>query len=418
MAFKPKKKTPRRAAGEGGVFQRKSDGMWVGSIENGQDANGKRRQKRVYAKDYRALVAKLDEAKTEKAEGLTLNRTMTVAKWLDYWLPNVHRERIRPTTYLDYGYTVRNITMAIGHKKLIELTPADVRQMHANIGKGTRKAQKAHVVLHRALKDAVAEGLIKRNVVDAVDQPAVSKGERKAFTVEQVQAIMGVAAGRNQMEYARWLLAFLTGTRQGECLGLTWDRVNFDDAAIDITWQLQQLKRAHGCGEKTSGTWPCGRKHGSRCTVSKWDMPIKFEYEPLADSLVLTRPKSESGKRWIPMIKPLHQALKELAQVDRGPNPHNLVFHRADGYPIPPTDDNKAWTALMADAEITGMTMHSARHTTATVLRAAGADEQTRMEILGHNSPEVTRIYAHADQAKNSTMMDALAVLLPTKELE
>jgi peptidoglycan/LPS O-acetylase OafA/YrhL len=36
------------------------------------------------------------------------------------------------------------------------------------------------------------------------------------------------------------------------------------------------------------------------------------------------------------------------------------------------------------------------------VLRAAGADEQTRMTVLGHNSPEVTRIYAHADQAKNS----------------
>ncbi|SIN59296.1 Uncharacterised protein [Mycobacteroides abscessus subsp. abscessus] len=47
------------------------------------------------------------------------------------------------------------------------------------------------------------------------------------------------------------------------------------------------------------------------------------------------------------------------------------------------------------------------------MLRAAGADEQTRMEILGHNSPEVTRIYAHADQARNSTMMDALAVLVP-----
>ena len=417
MAFKSTKKKPPRAKGEGSIFQRK-DGMWCGSIEAGYTEDGKRRQKRVYAKDYRALVAKLDEAKTEKADGLTLNRTMTVAKWLDYWLPNVHKERIRPTTYLDYGFTVRNITQAIGHKKLIDLTPADVRQMGITIGKGTRKAQKAHVVLHRALKDAVAEGLIKRNVVEAVDQPDVAKGERKAFTVEQVQSVVSVAEGRNQMEYARWLLAFLTGTRQGECLGLTWDRVNFNDAAIDITWQLQQLKRAHGCGEKANGAYPCGRKHGSRCTAPIWDTPIKFEYRPLADSLVLTRPKSESGKRWVPMIEPLRLALAELADIDRGPNPHNLVFHRADGYPIPPTEDNKAWTALMRDAGIAGMTMHSARHTTATVLRAAGADEQTRMEILGHNSPEVTRIYAHADQAKNSTMMDALAVLMPPKELD
>jgi hypothetical protein len=60
--------------------------------------------------------------------------------------------------------------------------------------------------------------------------------------------------------------------------------------------------------------------------------------------------------------------------------------------------------------------LHTTRHTAATLLRASGVDEQTRMEILGHNSPEVTRIYAHADQVKNSTMMDALGMLLPARD--
>ncbi|MFV8049972.1 tyrosine-type recombinase/integrase [Mycobacterium sp. 48b] len=421
MAFKSSKKKPPRAKGEGSIFQRK-DGMWVGSVEVGYDENGKRRQKRVYAKDYRALVAKLDELKSDTLDGLNLDRSITVTKWLDYWLPNVHRERIRPTTFRDYGYTVNNICTAVGHKKLVELTPADVRRMHTLIGKGERRAQKAHVVLHKALKDAVAEGLIKRNVVDAVDSPEVRRSERESLPVSDVQKILAYATEhRNQMETTRWLFAFLTGTRQGETLGLTWDRVNIEDGAIDITWQLQQLKRAHGCGEKSGDTWPCGRKHGGHCTNPKWDMPIAFEYQPLHASLALTRPKSEAGKRWIPIIAPLQKALAELHAADVGLNPHNLVFHRADGAPVIPGDDSQAWHSLLRDAGIIGpkatLPLHTTRHTAATVLRAAGADEQTRMEILGHNSPEVTRIYAHADQAKNSTMMDALSVLVPTKEL-
>ncbi|QDF19932.1 endonuclease [Mycobacterium phage ThetaBob] len=422
MAFKPKagKKRPPRAKGEGGIFQRK-DGMWVGSIELGYDENGKRKQKRVYSSDYRTLVAKLEEIKLELTDGLSLDRTVTVEKWLGYWLPHVHKERIRPTTYRDYECTVNNIVRVIGRKKLVDLQPSDVRRMHAAIGRGERRAEKAHVLLHRALKDAVAEGLLRRNVVDAVDAPEVYKGERKPFTVEQAHQILGYASERcNKMEYTRWLLAFLTGARQSECLGLTWDRVDLDAGAIDISWQLQQLKRAHGCGTKINDAWPCGRKHGSRCTNPVWDVPVKFEYRPVVDSLAFTRPKSAAGKRWVPIIEPLRLALETLRDIDQGPNPYGLVFHRGDGYPVTPTEDNRAWNDLLGAVGISSqgkaLTLHSARRTAATVLRAAGADEQTRMEILGHNSPEVTRIYAHADQARNSTAMNALAVLLPERK--
>lgn len=425
MPFKKKaeaKKKAPRAKGEGGVFQRK-DGMWVGSVEAGFTEDGKRRQKRVYAKRKSALVAKLAELKADTAEGLHLDRTITVAKWLDYWLPNVHKERIRPTTYRDYGYTVTNISTAIGHKKLLELTAADIRQMHTLIGKGQRRTQKAHVLLDKALKDAVAEGLIKRNVADAVDPPEVKKGERKPLSVGDVQKILAYAREhRSLMEEVRWMFLFLTGTRQGESLGLTWDRVDLTRGAADISWQLQALKRAHGCGEKVGDTWPCGRKNGGHCTNPQWDLPVKFEYQPLHASLALTRPKSMAGKRWIPLIKPLRDALTDLRDSDIGPNPHNLVFHRAPGSPVIPSEDGAAWHSLLRDAKIIGKTetlpLHSTRHTAATVLRASGADEQTRMEILGHSSPEVTRIYAHADEAKNSAMMDALGSLMPQQAID
>lgn len=422
MATQPKKKRPPRAKGEGSIFQR-ADGMWVGSIETGYNKDGKRRQKRVYSKDYRDLVDKLDEIKAETLDGYNIDRTVTVARWLAYWLPHVHKERIRPTTYRDYQYTVNNIVANIGNIRLIDLTPADVRRMHNLIGKGDRRAQKAHVILTRALKDAVAEGLLRRNVTDAVDPPDVKPPKRDVFTIAEVQQVLTYAAEhRTLMELARWMVAFLTGIRQGEALGLTWDRVDLNAGAIDITWQLQQLTRSHGCGKRTDEGWPCGKKHGARCTTPQWDMPVRFEYRELHNSLVLTRPKSEAGSRWVPLIEPMRAALVEHATTDASVNPHNLVFHNPDGSPISPTADSRQWHALLRGAGVIGETetkgLHVARHTAATVLRASGADEQTRMEILGHNSPEVTRIYAHADQARNAMMMDALSVLVPQKGLE
>lgn len=421
MAFKKKTETARRASGEGGIFQRKSDGMWVGSIELGYDENGKRRQKRVYAKDYGALVDKLDELKADAKDGLSINRTMTVAAWIEYWLPNVHKEKIRPTTYAGYVHTINNIKRAVGKTKLIELQPADVRRMAVTLGKGTRRAQKAHVVLHRALNDAIAEGLIRRNVAAVVDAPDYVPKARPTFTVVEVHKILTTALEtRNHMEATRWMYAFLSGTRPGEALGAEWDRLkNLDTpngAVMDVSWQLQNLTKSHGCGDKADGVWPCGRKNGWRCPDWKWDFPVKFENRPLHDSLVLTRPKSNAGERWVPIIEPLRQALVTLRDMDKGPNPHGLVFHRADGSPVTTKDDNDAFRSLLKDAGIDekrALVLYSARHTAATTLRAAGTDEHTRMEILGHNSPEVTRIYAHADQARNSVMMEALAVLVP-----
>nr|WP_068893656.1 tyrosine-type recombinase/integrase [Klebsiella pneumoniae] len=56
---------------------------------------------------------------------------------------------------------------------------------------------------------------------------------------------------------------------------------------------------------------------------------------------------------------------------------------------------------------------HVARHTTSTLLRSAGVDEQTRMEILGHASVDAQRIYAHADRQRHMEAMGNLAALLP-----
>lgn len=53
----------KRANGEGAVFQRESDGRWVGKISLGQDSTGKRIRKTVYGKTQKEALDKIDDLK-------------------------------------------------------------------------------------------------------------------------------------------------------------------------------------------------------------------------------------------------------------------------------------------------------------------------------------------------------------------
>jgi integrase len=171
-----------------------------------------------------------------------------------------------------------------------------------------------------------------------------------------------------------------------------------------------------------ASVYPCGRTRPGWCPQSRWDLPPDFEWEPCHLSLVWTRPKTAAGERPVPIIAPLLAKLRVLYAADTGPNPHNLVWHHNDGRPMGPREDYKAWKSLLQDAGIISgeqtLSLHVARHTAATMLRAAGVDEQTRMEILGHASVDAQRIYAHADRTRHLEAMSPLAALMaPPAEL-
>jgi integrase len=78
--------------------------------------------------------------------------------------------------------------------------------------------QYIHVTLHKALKQAVADGLIPRNATEAVRPPQVRKEEIQPLTAEQVKILF--EAGRGDRLESLYILAVLTGLRQGEFLGL------------------------------------------------------------------------------------------------------------------------------------------------------------------------------------------------------
>lgn len=429
MATETKK--GRRTRGDGSFFQR-SDGKWMGRVELPKSPDGKRRYKWVSSVDRNTCIDKLKKLRSDVDAGrIATTSTTTVEKWMTHWIDNIHSKRkVRPGVIDDYRACIRNhITPAIGTKRIDKLTPQHVRDMHTAIGP-RRTAELAHVILQKALKDATREGVVTRNVAEIVDKPVYKKTQRKGLQAPMAKHVISTAfTACDESTAIRIAAGFLTGARRGELLGLRWRYVDLEAGLLDFSWQLQSLTQAHGCGSpldepsplarpdrmpKKPPYWPCGKTRAASCPQRHWDLPPGFEYEACERSLLFTRPKSEAGNRVVPAIPPLLEALRRLHD-SQGNNPHDLVWHRG-GQAIDPRADYDMWRETFRAAGLIGPTEslepHVARHTTATLLRSAGVDEATRMEILGHASVTAQRGYAHADQARHAEAMGSLAQLM------
>jgi len=372
--------TKRRQRGEGGLYQR-GDGMWVGVVDLGW-VNGKRTRKTVSSKSQMVAHRKLTALKRTLADtGAAPDAQMTVERWLEHWLADIASPRTKPRTMQGYRTTVRqHLLPHLGKRRLDQLAQQHVRAMHRALedqGLAAGTILKAHRVLAKALTDAVREGRAVRNVATLVDAPRRSVTNRGSLTAEQARQIL---LHPDPMR-TRWGAALLIGARQGEALGLEWDRVNLHEGWVDLSWQLQRLGYVKG--------------------TKRLDVPAGFEHQQIDGGLCLTRPKSRSGQRVIPLPPPMAWLLEQTPY----PLRTGLVFTRPGGRPIDPSQDNKAWHAMLDDVGLPSVPLHAARHTTASLLLQIGVDPEVIKAILGHSSIVATRAYMHTSRTLTTDAM-------------
>ena len=116
----------RQSAGEGSVFQRRSDGRWVVQFRdlNGRtrhryrDPRGRTLENRTHARQ--ALRAYLQQ----RGEGVG-GDDPRLAEWSDWWLEQLD---LRPTTLADYRYKIALLPDWLMRRRLSQITPMDVQE--------------------------------------------------------------------------------------------------------------------------------------------------------------------------------------------------------------------------------------------------------------------------------------------------
>ena len=254
-----------------------------------------------------------------------------------------------------------------------------------------------NTILHPVFTMAVRDGYIRTNPSDGVMAEIKKshnweKPKRHALTEEQQAKFIDFVA--NSETYSDWLpllTVFLgTGCRVGEIIGLTWDDCDFAEGIISINHNLIYRQQDDG----------------------KCEMHI-------------TTPKTESGKRIVPMFEAVRKALlqEKKQQMKQGFNStiidgySGFVFTNRCGYVHNPQTINRAikrmYTACneqeveQAKKEhrqpvlIPHFSVHNLRHTFSNRLCEHERDLKVIQEIMGHSDITTTmNIYNEATKER------------------
>ena len=98
---------PRRSNHEDSIYQRQSDGLWMGVAHMGYDSLGKPLRRYVSGKKRTEVVKKLKDLRRKIDDGLLLkDEDVEVAELFERWFDDVMRHQIAPSTFSNYQTVV------------------------------------------------------------------------------------------------------------------------------------------------------------------------------------------------------------------------------------------------------------------------------------------------------------------------
>src|SRR5215213_8647507 len=190
-------KTKQSGNGTGTVYPRRNkEGKITGYRGSYFTADGRRRY--VSAKTKTEARKALRQAMANADRGLVFDAdNLTAGAYLDRWLSDSVRDTVKATTFERYEQITRlHLKPALGRVKLKGITPAHVRGLYREkleAGLSARTVRYIHTTLHKALKQAVMDGLIPRNVTEAVKPPQPTREEMHPLTPEQAKVLLQTA---------------------------------------------------------------------------------------------------------------------------------------------------------------------------------------------------------------------------------
>jgi len=363
----------KRAKGEGSVYRRK-DGRWVASVTVGYNEDGSLKRKEKYAKTEKEAIEIL-----KSIRGMENNPdNLTFGDWLDIWLKDFVEGSVSRGTYERYESNIRlHLKPTLGKKKLDKIKAFHLQNLYNQKVRSLspRSVRYIHTTARAALEKAVQNDILIKNPAKATNPPKSESKEVKCYTAEEVKAFLSLAKKRSRY-YTAFLLAATTGLRRGEILGLRWQDMDFKKETLKVNQNLSQTTRG-------------------------------LEFGPLKSKLshrTLTIPRA--------VIKALKEHQKEQLQEKMKNRPiykkNDLVFAGEDGSPVNPNSLTNRFKQIAKELEEKGyprITLHSLRHSYASLALEAGTPVKTVQENLGHHSPAFTlSIYAHAsDNSKRES---------------
>ena len=270
----------------------------------------------------------------------------TTGEWLEQWL-SLRSGQLRPRTIERYSELIRKHAAPIADIKLRKLNSSHIQMLLADICASghERTAEQLFVLLRTAMKAAVQQRRVKVDPMQGVVRPSHKPQPHAIWTLEEQRAVLrALEHDKRKLEI---LLGLMCGLRRGEICGLMWADVDLAEGLIHVKRQRQRLSNG---------------------------------------KLVDAPPKSDAGRRDIPIPEPLRRTIVARAAIggyvtDLSPEGLSGALRRAE-----------------KRAGVAHIGIHGLRHTMATNAVRVGVSLRIVQQLLGHSSFNLTaRVYTHPD---------------------
>lgn len=358
----------RRANGEGSKPVQRKDGRWQVHVRY-VDETGLSKRVTVYGRTAKETREKAGTVRARLArkqppkDSSALLSTFT-SEWVTTTLEVSNRKTSTKAMYA--ALAKRHIVEdEIGRRSLDQVQARHVEGWVAGLrkkGLAESTVRSTYTVLRAILDTAVRDKAIVENPAAVVRRPRVESKEATYLTPDKVEQLLAAAEGSRYAPLFRLLVN--TGLRRGEALALRWSDVDLDARTIRVAGTLSRE----------------------------------------ADGLVVTSTKTAKSRRTLFMTDETKAILGELKSRQRRERlaagsmwvRSGFIFTTELGEPCDPRNALRALKAAADRAELSGVGLHTLRHSAASVLLTKGVPLKVVSEILGHSSTAITGdVYGH-----------------------
>lgn len=378
----------KRPNGEGTIYLDEKSGKWQAQIHV-RTPEGQRKRKTLRGKTQRDVARQLREVRQRLDSGMPVSsrRSQTLTEYGHHWVHEVLPAQVTLGTISPRtadGYTtlwLAHVEPGLGHLRLDQLGPAQVRTWLASkVGTISRRKKPLsarsiaaiHSVLRRALRDALREELVTRNVATLVAPPRPERRNVEALTPDEATKM--VRAAPDHSLGALWVLLLAMGLRLGEALALRWEDVDTDKGTLAVRRSVGRVRATPDADGKRATALLVGR---TKTPASTDVLPL-----PVVVGKALRQHRAA-------------QAKKQVA-APAWENP-GLIFTTETGGLLDGRNVLRAWKSFAKKAGITRDTrLHLLRHSTATFLLSEGVPMEVIRAMLRHTRLATTSdLYAH-----------------------
>lgn len=365
----------RRSRGDGGIHYAEDRHRWVGQLDLGRGADGKRIRRKVVGRTKSEVAAKLRALRKEH-EGRpgTTPGQLTISDLATDWLQTSVRSRHPEGSAMWDNYTYvldHHLIPGLGDRLLRTVAPEHVEQLlvdRARSGFAPATVRRIRNTLSQVFRGGVRRRLCSWDPASFAELPPASVFDEatprlvrtpRALRPDEMQAFLESA---QQTPHAALLItAVCTGARPGELTALS-------DEDLDLTRGVLLICRAWKSSGEFRHLGEPKTKTGTRTVALP---PIALEV--LRTHLTEQRAKRRTEKwpaRWA-----------------------SLVFTSSAGTPIHPANLRRIVREIALGAGIEHLTPYDLRHTAASLLSDAGVPNHQLADLLGHTTTRMVEIH-------------------------